>query len=421
MIGSLKLKVISKTSERYPMIQFGPLRFQDTANFLKDKLDNLIKSQRKAHACLEGAFPRTAKLHPHARVDLDLLLRKIPFPYKAMVSHGSFAHPSLPPIEAYKNDMTGEACTEEEYALVNKVIDVFELKTFEEYHDTYLHTDVLALADCFEAFRATFFQENGLDVCHFVSIPSASMQAALLNTRSRPELICDINGGWDLMNDVDEGIMGGQSVCFQPYAEANNPKMGAEYDPDIETSWITYVDANSLYPNSMTYPLPYSNYEKVDLCGDGIVQVLKLMHRFTWDDAVAYMIVVDFEVPEAFHDHLDFAPVCKMQPNIEDLAPYQQHLHSEFGGTSSKKVVPYLGVHSESRRHIALLKFYVEEMGCRIIKVHRIWRFEQKPWLQAFMKQQTDKRAASTDEVVRNTLKLGPHSVYGMLLQHKGN
>ena len=74
------------------------------------------------------------------------------------------------------------------------------------------------------------------------------------------------------MNDVDEGIMGGQSVCFQPYAEANNPKMGAEYDPDIETSLITHVDANSLYPNSMTYPLPYSNFEKVDLCGDGIVQ-----------------------------------------------------------------------------------------------------------------------------------------------------
>ena len=37
------------------------------------------------------------------------------------------------------------------------------------------------------------------------------------------------------------------------------------------------------------------------------------------------------------------------------------------------------------------------------------------------MNQQTDKRAASTDEVVRNTLKLGPNSVYGMRLQNKGN
>ena len=74
--------------------------------------------------------------------------------------------------------------------------------------------------------------------------------------------------------------MGGQSVCFQPYAKANNPKMGVEYDPEQDTSWSTYVDANSLYPNSMTYPLPYESYERVALCGDGITQVVKLMHRF---------------------------------------------------------------------------------------------------------------------------------------------
>eukprot|EP00969_Alexandrium_andersonii_P271083 11981330-Alexandrium_andersonii.AAC.1 len=79
--------------------------------------------------------------------------------------------------------------------------------------------------------------------------------------------------------------MGGQSVCFQPYAKANNPKMGDDYDPEQETSWITYVDANSLYPNSMTYPLPYEDYEKVELCGDGVAQALKLMRRFSWSDS----------------------------------------------------------------------------------------------------------------------------------------
>ena len=122
----------------------------------------------------------------------------------------------------------------------------------------------------------------------------------------------------------------------------------------------------------MTYPLPYEGYERVELCGDGIAQALKLMRRFSWSDSIAYMIVVDFEVPEAFHDHMDFAPVCKMQPRLEDLSTYHQHLHESFGGASSKKVVPFLGVHHESRRHVALLKFYVEEMGCRLLKVHRI-------------------------------------------------
>ena len=287
-IGSLKLKVISKTSERYPMIQFGALRFQDTANFLKDSLDNLRKSQRKASQELREAFPRVAQFHPHATANLDLLLRKIPFPYKSLVSSESFEQPPRLPIEAYKNDLTGEECTAADYELVGDVTKTFELQRFGEYHDVYLYTDVLALADCFESFRATFLLENKLDVAHFVSMPSAAMQAALLKTGAAPQLICDCNGGWDLMHDVDEGIMGGQSVCFQPFAKANNPKMGSAYGPNEETSWITYVDANSLYPSSMTYPLPYESYAKVELQGDGIAQALDLMRCFSWDSETAY-------------------------------------------------------------------------------------------------------------------------------------
>jgi hypothetical protein len=352
---------------------------------------------------------------------LDLLLRKIPFPYTSLTSIETFEQPPKLPIEAYKNDLTGEECSASDYALVGTVIDKFELTSFGAYHDVYLYTDVLALADCFESFRESFLNENKLDVAHFVSIPSAAMQAALLKTSACPELICDVNGGWELMEDVDEGIMGGQSVCFQPYAKANNEKMGEAYDPNEETSWITYVDANSLYPSSMTYPLPYEAYEKVELQGDGISQVKELIQDFTWDDIVGYMFVVDFAIPEGAHDRLDFAPVCKMEPQVKDLAPYQQQLQELFGSTSSKKVVPFLGTHHESRRHIALLKFYVEQMGCVILKVHRIWKFTQTRWLQPFMKEQTDKRAAATDEVVRNTLKLGPNSVYGMLLQNKSN
>ena len=157
-MGSLKLTVISKTSERYPMIQFGPLRFQDTANFLKDSLDNLIKSQRKASTNLQEAFPHMTKLHPHSGRDLDLLLRKIPFPYTSFTSIETFEQPPKLPIEAYKNDLTGEECSASDYALVGTVIDKFELTSFGAYHDVYLYTDVLALADCFESFRESFLK-----------------------------------------------------------------------------------------------------------------------------------------------------------------------------------------------------------------------------------------------------------------------
>lgn len=51
------------------------------------------------------------------------------------------------------------------------------------------------------------------------------MQSALLLTRSFFELICVVNGGWALMHDLDEDMLGGQSVCVQPYAATHNPNL----------------------------------------------------------------------------------------------------------------------------------------------------------------------------------------------------
>ena len=64
-----------------------------------------------------------------------------------MVNHESFGRPTVFPIAAYGNDLTGEECTDEDHALVSKVVGTFGLDSFGEYRDVYLYTGVLALAD----------------------------------------------------------------------------------------------------------------------------------------------------------------------------------------------------------------------------------------------------------------------------------
>ena len=49
--------------------------------------------------------------------------------------------------------MGGEPCTDEVHALVQKVVQHFNIQDFGGYHDLYLYTDVLALADCMESMR----------------------------------------------------------------------------------------------------------------------------------------------------------------------------------------------------------------------------------------------------------------------------
>lgn len=64
------------------------------------------------------------------------------------------------------------------------------------------------------------------------------------------------------------------------------------------------------------------------------------------------------------------------------------------------------------------MDLYVKEMGCQIIKAHRIWCFKQRTWLPPFMKAHTDKRTAAIDEVARGVLTWGPNTTCDMLLQN---
>jgi hypothetical protein len=49
-------------------------------------------------------------------------------------------------------------------------------------------------------------------------------------------------------------------VGGRPAAKANNQYMGAEYDPNADTSFISYIDANNLCKVSIyffSYIIPY--------------------------------------------------------------------------------------------------------------------------------------------------------------------
>ena len=83
----------------------------------------------------------------------DLLLRKEVYHYDYVDELSKFAKTKLSPREDFYSQLQEEGISDEDYAHAQKVWDVIHCNVFGEYHDLYLKTDVLLLADAFEYFR----------------------------------------------------------------------------------------------------------------------------------------------------------------------------------------------------------------------------------------------------------------------------
>ena len=88
-----------------------------------------------------------------------------------MDNWGKYDETTIPLKEAFYSTLNLEDISHEDYAHVQKVWDVFEIKNSGEYHDLYLQRDTLLLADVFENFKNMCLEIYELDPRYFVSAP----------------------------------------------------------------------------------------------------------------------------------------------------------------------------------------------------------------------------------------------------------
>ena len=76
-----------------------------------------------------------------------------------------------------------------DYRHAEKTFNKFNIKNLEEYHDLYVQSDRLLLADVFENFRNMCIEVYGLDPVYFLSAPGLAWQACLKKTGVKLKLI----------------------------------------------------------------------------------------------------------------------------------------------------------------------------------------------------------------------------------------
>ena len=85
------------------------------------------------------------------------------------------------------------------------------------------------------------------------------MGCLLKKTKVELELLTDTN----MLLMVENGIRGGICQATHKYAKANNKYM-KNYDKNIESSYLEFLDANNLYWWAMPQKLPVNGFKRVE-------------------------------------------------------------------------------------------------------------------------------------------------------------
>ena len=202
---------------------------------------------------------RFASTYSFCNNDLNkfiLLLRKGVYPYEYMDNWERFNETSLPSKESFYSNLNMEDIDDIDYRHGNNVFNKFKLNNLGYYHDLYVQSDTLLLADMFENFRGMCLKEYELDPAHFLLLSGLAWQACLKKTNIELELLTD----YEMLLMVEEGIRGGICHSIHRHAKANNKYM-KNYNYNEESSYIQYLDANNFYGLAMSKKLPVNGFK----------------------------------------------------------------------------------------------------------------------------------------------------------------
>ena len=365
------------------------IRFLDSYKFLQSSLGNLV-----SNLSVDDFHNTKCEF----KNNISLLSRKGVYPYDYISSLDKLSETCLPPKEAFYSKLYDEDISDEDYQHAIKVWKTFRCKTIRDYHDLYLKSDVLLLADVFEKFRTTCMKHYKLDPAYYYTSPGLAWDACLKLTGQNLELLTD----YDMLMMFERGIRGGITHISKRYSEANNKYM-KNYNPEKKSKFIQYLDANNLYGWAMSQSLPTHGFKWIkDLTMEKVYSIL--YSRGVQGDAIprkGYVFEVDLEYPKELwelHNDYPLAPELMKVNNVEKLICHFK---------PRKNYV----IHYQNLKQCL-------ELGMKLTAVHRGISFYQSPWMESYISKNTELRKCAANSFEKDFFKLMNNSVFGKTIEN---
>ncbi|CAH2988204.1 unnamed protein product [Chilo suppressalis] len=385
------------------------LRFLESRGFLDESLEESIKN-------MKIVFKEIEKMCSDIRTDDSKDIKEtvigaggFPFPREYIESPESLRENRFPDLPTTNDDaLIYKAMTDTQKQNGRKIWQKIGCRNINDYLELRLKANVLFLADIIEYLRQLCISNYELDLAYYYSIAGLSWDAMLKSTNITLQLLPDV----EMLLFIKKAIRGGYIQCSKRMATANNERM-LEYDPKKDKSNLMFYDANNLYGHVMCQNLPYGGFEWVDT---------NVNYKVGEHSDVGYILEVDIDYPDFLHDlHSDF-PFFPIKKNVD--------------GNNYKLLVADLGKRKRYVVHYLYLQLLEEQFNEQlkakklskppklITKIHRILKFNQKPWLREYIKNNIEKRKmakATKKDTEEKLFKLLNNCIYGKTMQNVEN
>ena len=219
---------------------------------------------------------------------------------------------------------------------------------------------------------------------------------------------------------MKKGLRGGISYIAHRYARANN-KYLPDYNPELDDSYLMYLDANNLYGWAMSERLPTGNFKWLNNLPDTPEEIEFFLSKYTEDSDKGIILEVDLEYQKELHQlHNDY-PCAPEKKIITDelLSDYARKIKEEHSVSSGKvpKLVTTLNDKEKYVSHYRNLQLYLS-LGICIKKIHRGVEFDQSPWLKEYIDFNTEMRKNAKNDFEKDFFKLMNNSVFGKTMEN---
>ena len=178
----------------------------------------------------------------------------------------------------------------------------------------YVQSDTLLFADLFESVIDKCIEIYELDPAHFLSAPELTWQACLKKAKVKLKLLTDI----DMLLMVGKGIRGGICQAIHKHAKLNNKYM-EDYNKDIISSYLMYLDASNLYGWAISQKLPINSFKWVKSLSGFDERFIK---NYNENSDIGYFLEINIDyLKELFNLHKDlpFLPERKKLIHVKSL------------------------------------------------------------------------------------------------------